>query len=43
MVTTDAIIYRQIAAELGQLPPELIKSVVLFYTLALALGASQIP
>jgi heme exporter protein D len=38
LVLTDAIVYRQIAAELGQLPPELIKSVVLFYTLALDLG-----
>jgi hypothetical protein len=38
MVTTDAVVYRQIAAELGQLPPELIRSVVLFYSLALDLG-----
>jgi hypothetical protein len=38
MVTTDAIVYRQVAAELARLPPELIKSIVLFYTLALDLG-----
>lgn len=38
MVVTDAIVYRQIAAELGRLPPELIKTVVLFYTLALDFG-----
>jgi hypothetical protein len=38
MVTTDAVVYRQIASELGQLPPELIRSVVLFYSLALDLG-----
>jgi hypothetical protein len=38
MVVTDAIVYRQIASELGRLPPELIKSVVLFYTLALDIG-----
>jgi len=35
---TDAIVYRQMAAELGQLPLELIKSVVLFYSMALDLG-----
>lgn len=35
MAVTDAIIYRQIASELGRLPPDLITSVVLFYTLAL--------
>jgi hypothetical protein len=38
LILTDAIVYRQIAAELGQLPPELIESVVHFYTLALDLG-----
>ena len=38
MVVTDAIVYRQIASELGRLPPELIRSVVLFYTLALDIG-----
>jgi uncharacterized membrane protein YccC len=38
MSVTDAIIYRQIAAELGRLPPPLITSVVLFYTLALDYG-----
>jgi hypothetical protein len=38
MSVTDAIIYRQIAAELGHLPPELITSVVLFYTQALDYG-----
>jgi hypothetical protein len=38
MVLTDAIVYRQIAGELGRLPPELIKSVVMFYTLALDMG-----
>jgi hypothetical protein len=38
MVVTDAIVYREIASELGRLPPELIRSVVLFYTLALDLG-----
>ena len=38
MVSTDAIVYRQIAAELGRLPSELIKSVVTFYSLALELG-----
>lgn len=38
VVLTDAIVYRQVAAELAQLPPELIKSLVLFYTLALDLG-----
>jgi hypothetical protein len=30
--------YRQVAAELGRLPPELIQSVVLFYGLALDYG-----
>jgi hypothetical protein len=38
MSVTDAILYRQIAAELGRLPPKLITSVVLFYTLALDYG-----
>jgi hypothetical protein len=38
MSVTDAIIYRQIAAELGRLPPNLITSVVLFYALALDYG-----
>lgn len=38
LVMTDAIVYREIAAELGQLPPALTKSVVLFYTVALDLG-----
>jgi hypothetical protein len=38
MAVTDAIIYRQIASELGRLPPDLITSVVLFYTLALDYG-----
>jgi hypothetical protein len=38
IVVTDAIVYRAIASELGRLPPELIRSVVLFYTLALDLG-----
>jgi hypothetical protein len=38
MAVTDAIVYLQIASELGRLPPELIKSVVLFYTLALDIG-----
>jgi len=38
LVMTDAIVYRQMAAELGKLPPELIKSVVLFYSMALDLG-----
>lgn len=32
---TDATVYKQIAAELGRLPPELIKSIVAFYSLAL--------
>lgn len=38
MTITDAIVYRQIAAELGRLPPELITSVVLFYALVLDQG-----
>jgi hypothetical protein len=38
MVVTDAIIYRQIASELGRFPPDIIKSVVQFYALSLELG-----
>ena len=38
MTVTDAIVYRQIAAELDRLPPELITSVVLFYALVLDQG-----
>lgn len=38
LVVTDAIVYREIASELGRLPPELIRSVIHFYTLALELG-----
>jgi hypothetical protein len=38
MVVTDAIIYRQIAAEVGRFPPDLIKSVVQFYAGALLMG-----
>jgi hypothetical protein len=38
MVVTDAIVYRQVAAEIGMLPPEIIKSVVEFYARALELG-----
>lgn len=38
MSVTDAIIYRQIASEVGRLPPELITSVVRFYTQALDYG-----
>jgi hypothetical protein len=38
MAVTDAIIYRQIASELGRLPPELITLVVRFYTQALNYG-----
>jgi hypothetical protein len=35
---TDAIVYKQIAAELGLLPPGLIKAIVAFYSLTLELG-----
>jgi hypothetical protein len=38
VVVTDAIIYRQIAAELGRFPPDLIKSVVQFYAGTLLMG-----
>lgn len=38
VVLTDAIIYRRIAAELGRLPPELNRSIVVFCTIALDLG-----
>jgi hypothetical protein len=38
LVVTDAIIYREIASELGRLPPALIRFIVHFYTLALELG-----
>lgn len=38
MSITDAIIYRQIASEVGRLPPELITSVVRFYAQALDYG-----
>lgn len=38
MMLTDAIVYQQIAAELGQLPTELVTSIVTFYTFALELG-----
>ena len=38
MAVTDAIVYRQVAAEVGRLPPELIKSVVQFYAQAMELG-----
>jgi hypothetical protein len=38
MVLTDAIIYRQVAAELGRLPTDLIKLVVRFYTGVLEMG-----
>jgi hypothetical protein len=38
MVLTDAIIYRQAAAEVGRLPTDLIKLVVRFYTGALEMG-----
>src|SRR5665213_383081 len=38
MTITDAIIYRQVAAEIGRLPPELIRSVVKFYALTLDIG-----
>jgi len=35
---TDAIVYKEIAGELGRLPPELIKAIVTFYSLALEVG-----
>jgi hypothetical protein len=38
MAVTDAIVYRQISAELGRLPPALITSVVQFYASALLIG-----
>jgi hypothetical protein len=38
MVVTDAIMYRQVAAELGRLPPEIIDPVVSFYAFALEMG-----
>jgi hypothetical protein len=38
MSVTDAIIYRQIASEVGRLPPDLITSVVRFYTQAMDYG-----
>lgn len=37
MTITDAIIYRQVAAEIGRLPPDLIRSAVKFYALAFEL------
>ena len=38
MMITDAIVYRQIAAELGRFPSGLISSIVQFYTFALEIG-----
>jgi hypothetical protein len=38
MVVTDAVVYRQIAADLGRFPPELIKWLVQFYAYAAELG-----
>jgi hypothetical protein len=35
IVLTDAIIYRQVGSEIGRLPPEVIRRVVMFYALAL--------
>jgi hypothetical protein len=35
---TDAIVYRQLAAEIGRFPPEVIKLVVQFYTRVLEIG-----
>lgn len=35
MIITDAIIYRQLAQDLGHLPPRLIGQVIEFYTAAL--------
>lgn len=35
---TEAVVYRQVAAEMGRLPPELIKSVVAFYAGALEIN-----
>ncbi len=35
MIITDAIIYRQLAQDLGHLPPRLIAQVIEFYTAAL--------
>jgi hypothetical protein len=38
MTVTDATVYRQIASELGRLPPALIQSVVRFYANALRIS-----
>jgi heme exporter protein D len=38
MVLTDAIVYRQIAAELGRLPPSLTERIIRFYAYALEMG-----
>ena len=38
MTITDAIIYRQVAAEVGRLPPDLIRSAVKFYALTFELA-----
>jgi nitroreductase len=38
MVLTDAIVYRQIAAELGRFPPGLTERIVRFYAYALEMG-----
>lgn len=38
MLVTDAVVYRQVAAELGRFPSALIRSIVQFYSLASEMG-----